>query len=437
MEQHAEVKSDTTQDQIPIYSKKSNEYEKLDTKIKVHEIVAAPDYLPLSSTEFIQHFTNMITAEEDYDFWEAHKNYYKIMGYANRCLLETCLHYFRQKNDDLVVATTPLHHTSWRDGIEKFVKRKNIHIIDVNDSFNGLEKFPELEKCDLVLITHMFGQDFTLKGLAEFKEKTGALVIEDRVQGGSLNDRFSNDLIDISLYSMAMDKRPIALGGAFLYIRKKYKEIADDLIEILENYPPEPIRKRIIDLLKKIPTFLLYNKRGVTFLFLRILKMLKLNLLDFTNTYRKKNPGFERNNFMLKPSKGLMKSMSQHYYDHNNMENLYEEKHMIFRSYLSDDILQRYFPWYRDVALTPYNTIYVDEKYVKKFLKFMNRSEVCIIHNPTYKMFNFDYGGNYEKFLKFNSGIVYLPSLANMTREEIRYLADRIEKFDKIVTKSK
>ena len=378
MEQHAEVKSEVTQTQRPFSSKKIKRYKKLDTEIKVHEILAAPDYLYLSSTEFIQHFTNMITADEHYDLWEEHKNYIKVIGYCNRGLLDTLLNYFSQKKENFTIATTPLHHTSWRDGQEKYVKPENIHIIDINNSFKGIEKFPDIKKCDIVLITHMFGQDFDLKGLAEFKEKTGAIIIEDRVQGGSLDQKFCSELIDISMYSMAQDKRPISLGGAFFYIRKNHRKLAEDIIEMIANYPPEPKRKRYIDLAKKIPTFLLYNKKWFTFLFLRVLRMLKMNLLDFTNMYRKKNPGFERGNFTWKPSKGLMKSMSQHYYDHKKMEALYEEKHMMFRSYLSDEIIKRYFPWYRDAALTPYNTIYVDEKYVKKFLKFMNRSNICI-----------------------------------------------------------
>ncbi|MBN2154621.1 MAG: hypothetical protein JW776_01070 [Candidatus Lokiarchaeota archaeon] len=435
MERQTEVKSEAIQLQKRISSKEIKKYQKLENQIKVREILAAPDYLYLSSTEFIQHFTNLITAKEEHNLWESHKDYIKIIGYANRGMLETCLKYFTKIKDDLVIATTPLHHTSWRDGIEKFVKHENIHIIDLNDSFNGLEKFPDIQKCDLVIITHMFGQDFDLTGLAKFKERTGAIIIEDRVQGGTLDIKFSSDLTDLALYSMAMDKRPIALGGAFLYIRKEHEEIAKNLLEMIMHYPLEPIRKRFIDLLKKIPTYLLYNQRGITFLFLRIIKMLKLNLLDFTNTYRKKNPGFERNNFTLKPSKGLMKSMSQHYHDHRNMENLYEKKHMLFRSYLSNDLIQRHFPWYREAALTPYNTIYIDEKYVNKFLRFMNRSDICIIHNPTYKMFNFSYPGD-EKYSKFNSGIVYLPSLANMNHEEIRYLADRIDRFDKVVYKN-
>jgi hypothetical protein len=125
--------------------------------------------------------------------------------------------------------------------------------------------------------------------------------------------------------------------------------------------------------------------------------------------------------------------MSQHYHDFKVMERVYEEKHMIFRSYLPDHIIYKYFPWYRDAALTPYNTIYIDEQYVDKFLKFMNRSNTVIIWNPTYKMFNMD---NYpEKYVKIFNGLVYLPCLANMNREEIRYLADRIEKFDEMIGK--
>jgi len=435
MEQHTELKSETERQGKFDKLKKSKQTKRLNTKIKVTEILAAPDYLYLSPSELMRHFTNLAT-NEHFDHWKYYENYTKIMGYANRSLFETCLAYLKQKHENFVIVTTPLHHTSWRNAIEKYVKPENIHIIDLNDNFNGFEKFPDIDKCDAIIITHLFGQDMDMTGLAEFKNKTGAIVIEDRVQGGSLDHKFSSDLIDISTYSMAMDKKPIALGGAFLYIRNEFKDLIAFIIESVENYPLESTRKRFIELLKKIPTFILYNRRVLMYLFLRILRMLKLNLLDFTNMYRTKNPGFSHNDYMLKPSSGLMKSMSQHYHDHKNMENLFEEKHMLFRSYLSNEVIRSYFPWFRDASLTPYNTIYVDQKYMNKFLKFMNRSVICIIWNPTYKMFNFPYEGD-AKYLKFNSGIVYLPSLALMTREEIQYLADRIERFHTIISKGK
>ncbi|MHA1111663.1 MAG: hypothetical protein ACTSRE_11215 [Promethearchaeota archaeon] len=434
MEQHAEVKSEVKQIQKRIGSKRIKRDKKLDTKINVHAILAAPDYLYVSPAEFMNHFTNLYTNEK-YDHWHKFENFTMIMGYANRSLFETCLSYFKQKNEDFVIATTPLNHTSWRNAIEKYAKPGNIHVINLNDKLNGLGEFPDTDRCDIIVITHLFGQDFDLKGLSEFKKRTGAVVMEDRVQGGTLDVKFSHNLMDISTYSMAQDKRPIAFGGAFLYIRNYgFDEMITYLIETIANYPPEPVRKRLVELLKKIPTYLLYNRKGAIRLFLIFLKAFNLNLLDFTNTYRKSNPGFAHADFNLKPSPGLLKSMSQHYTDHKNMENLFEEKYMLFRSYLSEKIINRYFPWYRDASLTPYNTIYVEKSHVEKFLLFMNKSDICIIWNPTYKMFNFEYKGN-EKYQKFFDGFIYLPCLAIMSNEEIHYLADRIEKFDEIISK--
>ena len=61
--------------------------------------------------------------------------------------------------DDLVVAVTPIHHTSFRDITEKYVKPENIHLIELNSNYNEIKKMPEMEKCVLVIITHLFGQD--------------------------------------------------------------------------------------------------------------------------------------------------------------------------------------------------------------------------------------------------------------------------------------
>ena len=64
MEQRAELNSEVTQIKETVLSKKQKKPKKLDTRIKVHEIVAAPDYLYLSAREFTQHFTNLYSDEE-------------------------------------------------------------------------------------------------------------------------------------------------------------------------------------------------------------------------------------------------------------------------------------------------------------------------------------------------------------------------------------
>ena len=51
--------------------------------------------------------------------------------------------------EDIVIVTTPLHHTSYRDIIEEV---------------------PKIDKCDLAALTHLFGRDMDLSFLTEFKK---------------------------------------------------------------------------------------------------------------------------------------------------------------------------------------------------------------------------------------------------------------------------
>ena len=59
----------------------------------------------------------------------------------------------------------------------------------------------------------------------EKKNNPNMVIIEDRVQGGSLDKPFSHECVDLSFYSMGMDKRPCALGGGFVNIRNKHNEL--------------------------------------------------------------------------------------------------------------------------------------------------------------------------------------------------------------------
>jgi len=397
-------------------------------------IKAAPDYLPLTFRDFIRHFSNLLTTNQ-FDLWIPYKNYTKILGYACRALFETCMMYYQK--DDLVVATTPLNHRSFRNIIEKYVKPENVHIIELNKQFNGIKKMPELDQCDLVLITHLFGQDMDLANLtdlAEFKKKHKCVVIEDRVQGGSLDLKFSNDLIDISLYSMAMDKRPVALGGGYMLIKNSQKDLITTAIKMVENLPLETTRSRFKEFLKKIPTFLLYNSRSILFFFICVLDFLshfnsRINVLNITKSYRKSNPGFSHFNFMQKPSPGLCQSMYENFHNYRKMERLYANKFTSFINQFSPRLQSYFFPWYRgENSLTPYNTILIEEDLVPRFLSYFNTHNISTIPNPTYKIFNPPYE-NDIRVTKFNNEIIYLPSLANMNKEEIIYLSIMIKQF--------
>ncbi len=394
-------------------------------------IKAAPDYLPLSLREFIGHFSNLLT-KESFDLRINYDKYTMLLGYSCRSLFEICLmHYYKE---DLVIATTPLHHTSFRNIIERFVKPENIHIIELNEKYNEISKIPVIDKCDLIVITHLFGQDFDLSILKEFKEKHKCIIIEDRVQGGSLETKFADEIVDISIYSMAMDKRPIALGGGFMHIRNKYDKLIDDLLKLIEKLPEEKPWNRFKELLKKVPTYLLYNSRSFLYSFLCTINLFnifnkKINILNITKGYRKSNPGFSHYGYMVKPSKGLLKSMYENFHKHKEVEKTYTKKYNYFIKCLTPKIVSTFFPWYKgNSSITPYNTILIAESLVDQFLEFLNSYTISGLANPTYKLFNFSYK-NDSKDKKFNNGIAYLPSIVNMNKKEIIFLSDRVKEF--------
>ena len=394
-------------------------------------IKAAPDYLALNFFDFIRHFTNLLTSKE-YDLWIESDKHTTILGYSCRGLFEVCMQYFYK--EDLVVATTPIQHTSFRNILEKYVKPENIHIIRLNQNYNGIEEIPKLANCDLVVITHYFGQDMDISVLSEFKKKHNCIIIEDRVQGGTLDILSSHEIVDIPIYSMGMDKRPIALGGGFMYINNQYEELIEGTKKIIEALPIEKTGKRFKELVKKLPTFLFYNSRIFLASFIDLLRVAtffnkNISLLKFAKAYRAKNPGFDRETFLSKPSQGLLKSMYQNLDNHKKMEGLFAKKYSYFIECLDPEIIPYFFPWYKGVdSLSSYNTIQIEEHLVDQFLEFLTEYDISCIANPTYKVFNHPYE-NKEVDVKFNNGIVYIPSTPNMKRREIRYLADKLKEF--------
>ncbi|OLS32042.1 MAG: hypothetical protein HeimAB125_12910 [Candidatus Heimdallarchaeota archaeon AB_125] len=394
-------------------------------------IKAAPDYLALNVLEFGRHFTNLLTSKE-FKLSIEHEKHTRILGYSCRSLFEVCLQYF--DNRDLVVATTPIQHTSFRNILEKYVKPENLHIIRLNTNFNEIQKIPDLKKCDIVVITHYFGQDIDLTPFVEFKKKHNCFIIEDRVQGATMDLLASHEIVDIPIYSMGMDKRPIALGGGFMYIDNQHEDLIKGTMKLIAELPIEKTGKRFKDMLKKLPTYLFYNSRIFLAIFIELLRVVtffnkKFSLLEFAKAYRAKNPGFDRTTYMSKPSKGLLKSMYQHIDDYKDMEELFARKYSYFIECLDPETIAYFIPWYKgESSLAVYNTLQIEEHLVDQFLEFLTEYDISCITNPTYKVFNHEYEGK-EIDVKFNNGIVYIPSTPNMKKREIRFLADRLKEF--------
>ena len=390
-------------------------------------IFAALDYLPISFYNFLYHIFSVFSFNTP-KIYTKQKRMHRILGYSCRSLFDTMMQYHYYKNNNLKILTTPIHHTSFRNIIEKYVKPENVYILGINDDYNKIVEIPKYD-VDLCIITHLFGQDmdcsFMIDKLDKFPTKT--LFIEDRVQGGSFWSKFSYNFMDIALYSTGMDKKPCGLGGGVMYIKDKTARlncIASVTGNKVKSYEQEYFWDRLLFLFKKIPTYMLYNCKPFIKLLIGFFKLFNLDLHKFASKYRKQNPGFQHANYNKNPSNGTLHSINYALQKDNytSIEKLYIEKSLYFFDKLKcPTTKKRMFKWYNEKPLlTPYNSVYVNNR--PKFIAYFNNLKIPVIENPTYKIFNFDHIDK-DKYKKFNDSIVYLPSLAILTKKEMSDLA--------------
>ena len=100
------------------------------------------------------------------------EGYSTIYGYSCRSLFELWMQ--TNKTSDLQYAITPIHHTSWRDIIQKYISNDKITILELNDKksavqIDGMEE-SELSKVKVVIVSHL-GLDFDLSVLEEYKKR--------------------------------------------------------------------------------------------------------------------------------------------------------------------------------------------------------------------------------------------------------------------------
>ena len=390
-------------------------------------IFSALDYLPVTFLNFIYHIFFIFSFNRP-KLYTKEKRVHKVLGYSCRSMFDSLMNYLHSKNENLTILTTPIHHTSFRNIIEKYVKPENVYILEINENYNKIKDIPNYN-VDLCIITHLFGQDmdcdFILNNINNFPIKT--IFIEDRVQGGSFNSKFSNEFMDISLYSTGMDKKPCGLGGGLIYIKDSSARltcIASVIKNKVISYKQEHWWDRLLFLFKKIPTYLLYNCKPFIKILIWVFKNFNLDLHNFASKYRKKNPGFQHNNYNKNPSNGTLHSINYALQkdNYNSIEKLYTEKSLYFFSKLKCvETKRRRFKWFNGKPLlTPYNSVYVNNR--PKFVAYLNNLNIPVIENPTYKIFNFEHTDK-DRYKKFNDSIVYLPSLAILTNKEIETLA--------------
>ena len=391
-------------------------------------ILTVPDFIPISIYTYLSYFTSLFTYK-DYLIKNKSEIHTTIYGYSCRSLFELIMEYYKNKT----CYTTPIHHTSFRNIIEKYVGASNLVILNINNNLNEIVE-NDYSNCDIVVVSHLFGQDFDFQELSKEKEKHNFIVIEDRVQGGTQTNIFSHKCVDISLYSMGMDKRPVAMGGAFVNIRNEMNGIIDYLEYKINSLPEESLYERCILLLKNIPTYLIYNYKLVYYYISSLLCLMGFTVLHSVEKYREKNPGFTHNNYLKKPSRALLKSI----YQNHNIDNCLEiEKHLsqqykIFYSFFSENEKKIFFPWLHkniNYTYTMYNTIFITKEYEERFLKLVTESKLAFINNPTYKVFNPDLISYDPKYIELNKQLYYLPCVYNLNYQELQELSSIIKKI--------
>tara|TARA_B100000787_G_C16194691_1_gene299895 strand:- start:2205 stop:3047 length:843 start_codon:yes stop_codon:yes gene_type:complete len=279
----------------------------------------------------------------------------------------------------------------------------------------------------------MFGQDLDTSELEKLQNKERCLFIEDRVQGGEFNKKYSSSIFDISLYSCGMDKKPCALGGGILYARKNGLDLIIDTSNEIKTYKKETKLDRFLFLLKKIPTYLLYNCKFIIGVMLMLFRIFKIDLYKFACYYRKTNPGFMHDNYNLQPCESTLQSI-QHALQNTEII----EKEQKLKSFYFLHLLEKFkikntsLPWTVDTRpgqhlLCIYNTLVIKNQ--TRFINQLNSRYIPVIENPTYKLFTFDYETKSQDE-DFNNSLVYLPTLYNMPLWEIKELAGIINSYN-------
>ena len=195
------------------------------------------------------------------------------------------------------------------------------------------------------------------------------MVIEDRVQGGTVNNAFSHPIVDFAFYSMGMDKRPCSLGGGFVNIRKKKVIFRDKMIQYLEELPAETWLDRLKDLGKKTPTYCLYSYQFVYRFVKSVLPWIGMDLSTAVQKYRKNNSGFSHDKYLVRPSPYLVSSMDRNKVNYTEIEKRMRKRFSFFYRFLNLE----YIPWVNydrikdkttkdGISLTMYNTIFLNLK---------------------------------------------------------------------------
>jgi len=358
--------------------------------------------------------------------FDFNSNYKRIYGNSCRQLFETYISLKKKNNPDMTIGVTPIHHTSFRNIIEKYFDQNNIIIFDLDNECNRVNVPDNLKnkKIDLILVTHLWGYDLDMSELDVFRNK--AVFVEDKVIGGKYSDKTKTNA-DLYFHSCGMDKRPASISGGYVDINN---DNINDII-LMENFIKKLPLNTFYEKLSKISDIMLLNIIYNGSFLQQIIKIFCLltnnNLSDIVHMIRKSKPGFSHGNFMKCPNQFMVNEIIRIDYKVFGTEELFISKNNYFKSKITNYNLKKYFPWKLDInySTLPYNPILVEKKNHNKFFKYFNTKLVPILKNPTYVTFE----NASIKYKNFLDNIIYLPNLYKMNIREINNLTNYLEEI--------
>lgn len=353
--------------------------------------------------------------------------YKRLYGYSCRQLFELYIRAKKNENCNLTIAVTPIHHTSFRNIIEKYFKEDEIYILELDEKYQKIIVTNEImnNKIDIVLISHLWGNNLDMSELAYLKDKS--LFIEDSVLGSEYMGKISSQS-DLYFHSCGMDKRPASLFGGYVDIKKVREDDINMLFSEMNKLPLASFTEKRDKLCDVIILHTLYNSSFLQQLVKMFCYIINYKLSDITQMIRKNKPGFQHDSYMKCPNSFMVDKMVN--LDNvTYLEQMFKMKNANFKSHFNNNQLESYFPWkYTTKQSTlPYNPILIKKEFHDKFLYFFNKRYIPVIKNPTYVTFNKS-SNRYKEFLE---NIFYLPNMYNMDYNEQSILINYVSKYIK------
>ena len=403
-------------------------------------VLGVPSTIQLETEDFVKHFSLWvdscvtISGNTPKSLIHTVDNQRILIGFSCRSLFETGLTalkaspYFiskRDKSSSLKIVTTPIHHKSYVAIMEKMTD--SIEVLSLTDNMTAivLDHHAEemIKTCDVIVVTHLFGQSFDLTELIALKNRYQKILIVDGVMAGARNATHTTLGIDLDIYSTGQDKRPVAVGGG--YCIPRHEAFAEMEAETL-SYPVVGRLERLKKILNTFFLRVLYQHRPFHLFLLAAMKLFHIKLSNVTGVVRKSNPGFQHDGYLLCPNESMVQSVKLELPNVLQMEDKYIACWKEYLTLLPNEAREAFYPFYHldKPVIMPYNQILIPVGHEEKFLAFCDTHLIGCLGNQNYKAL----ASAGKEYHMFNARIMNFITVIRPL-DEMQFVTERVAEY--------